>query len=84
MSLMTKISARSLGIAALSALIGAGIGSAATAYQGHMWNALSDLQSARGELEAAASNKGGHRVNAINLIDQAIGEVRAGIAAGAM
>ena len=51
----------------------------ATGGQPHMQAALDHLRSARGELEAANSNKGGHRERAIELVDQAISEVRAGI-----
>jgi hypothetical protein len=62
-------------------LMGAAIGGGtAMAYQGHMWNALSDLQAAQNQLSLAVADKGGHRENAINLISQAIGEVKAGIA----
>ena len=47
--------------------------------QPHMQAALAELQSARGELQAADADKGGHRVNALNLIASAISEVNAGI-----
>ena len=50
--------------------------------QGHMVNALNDLQAANNELSQASHDKGGHRVNAIQLINQAINEVNAGIAVG--
>jgi hypothetical protein len=50
--------------------------------QGHMLNALSDLNTARDELSQASHDKGGHRVNAIGLVNQAINEVNAGIAVG--
>lgn len=63
--------------AAIAASMGIGY---AIGAQPHMYEAIAFLQSARGELVAAAPNKGGHRENAIGLIDQAIGEVRAGIA----
>lgn len=53
----------------------------ATAAQPHMMNALNALQTARGELVMAESNKGGHRVIAIQRIDEAINQVRLGIAA---
>lgn len=46
-----------------------------------MMNALSALQTARTELQAAEANKGGHRRKAMALVDQAIGEVQAGMAA---
>jgi hypothetical protein len=55
----------------------------ATAAQPHMMNALNALQTARGELVMAESNKGGHRVIAIQRIDEAINPVRLGIAAAA-
>ena len=47
--------------------------------QPHMNAALSELQAARQELEAAVSDKGGHRVSAIRLVDDAINETQAGI-----
>jgi len=50
--------------------------------QGHMVNALEDLNVANNELGQASHDKGGHRVNAIQLINQAINEVNAGIAVG--
>jgi hypothetical protein len=50
--------------------------------QGHMLNALSDLNVARDELSQASHDKGGHRVQAIGLINQAIEEVNAGVAVG--
>jgi hypothetical protein len=58
---------------------GMGVGYAIGA-QPHMSESIALLQSARGQLQAAAPNKGGHRERAMGLIDQAIGEVRAGIA----
>ena len=54
-------------------------GTAVAAYQGHMWNAIHDLQNAKSELVNATANKGGHRVNAINLINRALQEVQWGI-----
>ena len=51
-------------------------------YQPHMENALSDLRSARHQLEIATPDKAGHREAAIGIVDNAIGEVKAGIAAG--
>jgi hypothetical protein len=60
-----------------------GLGSgAAIAYQPHMNTALSDLNAAVGQLQAATANKGGHRLQAITLVNQAIVQVQAGIAAG--
>lgn len=65
----------------LGALISGGtITSCAYAYQGHMENAIADLNAAANELSQATGNKGGHREVAMNLIQQAIGEVNAGIA----
>jgi len=55
-------------------------GCATAAGQPHMESALSELRSARGELEAATPDKGGHKVRAIELVDEAISEVKAGIA----
>jgi hypothetical protein len=69
------------GMGVACTLMGAAIGGGtAMAYQGHMWNALSDLQAAQSQLSVARADKGGHRDNAINLVSQAISEVRAGIA----
>jgi opacity protein-like surface antigen len=47
--------------------------------QPHMQAALNHLQSARGNLEAAADDKGGHRVKAIEYVNKAIEEVNKGI-----
>jgi hypothetical protein len=47
--------------------------------QPKMQAALAALQQAKGELEAAAANKGGHRARALGLIQQAIGAVNAGM-----
>ena len=81
MGLTTKSRLRLLGLGTACTILGAAIGGgAAMAYQGHMFNALNDLQAARHELAVASDNKGGHRDAAINLVDQAIGEVNAGIA----
>jgi hypothetical protein len=55
----------------------------ALAYQGHMWNALHSLQTAKAQLQAATPDKGGHRENAIGLVDQAIDQVDVGIQVGA-
>lgn len=57
---------------------GFAIGSA-SADQPHMFNALRDLRSARGELQAALPNKGGHRERALAKVDEAIAEVQAGV-----
>ena len=61
---------------------GALIPNVRAAYQPHMENALSDLRSARHQLEIAEHDKGGHRDAAIGIVDNAIAEVKAGIAAG--
>jgi hypothetical protein len=73
---------RALGISLLFLLVLAVsfAGGCATATgQPHMNAALTELQAARQELEAAVSDKGGHRVNAIRLVDDAISETQAGI-----
>lgn len=70
--------AAALGIA----LAGYAASAAAQVDQPHMQKALTDLQRARAELDAAAHDKEGHRGRAVQYVDQAIGEVRAGIAAG--
>jgi hypothetical protein len=44
--------------------------------------ALSSLEKAKAELDAAIPDKAGHRVKALALVNDAIAEVRAGIAAG--
>jgi hypothetical protein len=79
-----KIAARvAIGASALIAATGLGYGVGVTQmFQPHMQNALNDLQSARGELQAASHNKGGHRWRALDLTNQAIGEVQAGVACG--
>jgi hypothetical protein len=79
MGMTTKLRMRMLALGTTCTLLGAGIGGAAVAYQGHMYHAIDYLQSARQELIAAEGNKGGHRANAIHLIDQAIDEVNLGI-----
>ena len=63
----------------LGILIGGVCGGVAVASQTHMQNALSYLNSARNELEAAQPDKGGHRTNAINLVNQAMQQVHEGI-----
>jgi len=55
------------------------IGCATGHGQPHMVAALDELRAARGELQAAASDKGGHRVRAIEIVDDAIEQVRRGI-----
>ena len=83
MSLISKTRMQLLGVGAACTLLGAGIGGGAMAYQGHMWNALHDLEAAQNQLNAAEADKGGHRENALNLVAQAINEVNAGIQVGA-
>jgi hypothetical protein len=51
----------------------------AAADQPHMQSALSELQSARGELMAADNDKGGYRARAIRDVDAAIADTRAGM-----
>lgn len=67
------------GALAIATGVGYGVGQA---QQPHMFAALGDLKSARGELQVAMHDKGGHRANALGLVNQAIGEVQAGISAG--
>ena len=50
--------------------------------QPHMQRALDLLRDAKGNLEAATSDKGGHRVKAIGYVNNAIDEVKKGIDAG--
>jgi hypothetical protein len=52
----------------------------AIADQPNMQAARNNLLQARGQLQAAAANKGGHRVNAIEHVNKAIGLVNQGIA----
>ena len=47
--------------------------------QPRMQAARTNLQQARGQLEAALHNKGGHRAQAIGLINSAISEINAGM-----
>jgi hypothetical protein len=75
---MRLLSSRALVLGAVIAS-SVGVGYAIGA-QPHMSASITLLQSARGELAAALSNKGGHRERGLALIDQAIAEVRAGIA----
>lgn len=53
------------------------------AYQSHMHNALSSLQSAKQQLAVAQHDKAGHREQAQYLTQQAISETQAGIQAAA-
>jgi len=76
-----KLKSLRLAALGLAFALGIGVGTAA-AYQGHMQNALSDLQAAAAQLQAAIPDKGGHRAAAIPLVNQAITQVQEGIAAG--
>jgi hypothetical protein len=51
--------------------------------QPHMRAALSNLENAKSNLEAATPDKGGYRKAAIEYVNKAIDEVNKGIAAGA-
>ena len=51
--------------------------------QPHMRAALSNLESAKRNLEAATADKGGYRKAALEHVNKAIDEVNRGIAAGA-
>ena len=50
--------------------------------QPHMQAALTNLETAKTNLQQATADKGGHRAKAIDLVNQAIDEVKKGIAAG--
>ena len=50
--------------------------------QPHMQSALDHLNQAKGNLEAATSDKGGHRIKAIGYVNKAIDEVKKGLEAG--
>ena len=77
---MTKVRLAVMGSCCALAFTAAGVGAGvALADQPFMQNALHDLETASGQLQAAEPNKGGHRENAINLINQAINEVNLGI-----
>lgn len=80
MRVITRARLRRLGLGAACTLAGAAIGSAAMAYQGHMYAALKDLEAAQQQLSVAVADKGGHRAAAQSLVAQAISEVNAGIA----
>jgi hypothetical protein len=73
---------RSLAAAICIAAVGAGGIGYAMAAQPRMEAALSSLEKAKAELDAAIPDKAGHRVKALALVNDAIAEVRAGIAAG--
>ena len=55
---------------------------AASLDQPRMQRALDHLRQAKGNLEAATSDKGGHRRKAIGYVNDAIDEVKKGIDAG--
>jgi hypothetical protein len=61
-------------------LLGSVAIAAAVPDQPYMQAARANLQTARSELQRAASDKGGHRVAAIAIVNNAIAEVNAGIA----
>ena len=50
--------------------------------QPHMQQALDHLRQAKGNLEAATTDKGGHRRKAIGYVNDAIDQVKKGIDAG--
>jgi hypothetical protein len=56
------------------------ISSITLADQPYMQAARADLQHARGQLQAALTNKAGHRVKALEHVNKAIGLVNQGIA----
>jgi len=60
-------------------MVGCFIAGRATAGQPHMQAALSSLQVARTELQAASPDKGGHRTKALDLVARAINQVQLGI-----
>ena len=73
--------ARTLVIAITAAVAGAlgGFAGSVGADQPRMEAALSHLESAERELEAATEDKGGHRVEALRLVRAAQKQVRQGI-----
>ena len=66
-------------VASLGMAFAAGM---ALAAQPHMTAALSALQTARSELQAADPDKAGHRVKALEAVNHAIDQVNMGLAAG--
>ncbi|TPM32899.1 hypothetical protein [Mesorhizobium sp. B2-3-4] len=86
----SKLSRRdSLRNIAMLGVAGAAVATAFTtrpaeAAQPHMSKALSDLQAALNQLQAALPDKGGHRVKAMALVKDAIDETTKGMAVGAM
>lgn len=75
---MTDISRRNAVLGAAAAVTATSLATSASASQPHMDAAISYLNSARKELEAASHDKGGHRVKAIDLINQAVQQVKLG------
>ena len=75
-----------IGVAGAAVALGAGAltTAPAEAAQPHMSAALSNLQSALNQLQAATPDKGGHRLKAIALVREAIDETTRGMAVGAM
>jgi hypothetical protein len=73
--------ARTLVIAVTAAVAGAlgGFAGSVGADQPRMQSALSHLESAERDLEAATNDKGGHRVEALRLVRAAQTQVRKGI-----
>ncbi len=82
---MRQLSSRAIApvLFVLGLLLGSTFTGVAFAYQGHMWTAHNQLQSAVNQLNMAVPDKDGHRVNAINLANEAIEQVNLGIQAGA-
>ena len=74
-------STRTFVIAVTAAVAGAlaGFAGSVGADQPRMQSALSHLESAERELEAATDDKGGHRVEALRLVRAAQKQVRQGI-----
>jgi hypothetical protein len=74
-------STRTFVIAITAAVAGAlgGFAGSVGADQPRMQSALSHLESAERELEAATEDKGGHRVEALRLVREAQAQVRKGI-----
>lgn len=85
-NLSRRDSLRNIAALGAAAALGASVLTVAPAEaaQPHMARALSDLQAALSQLQAAIPDKGGHRVAAIGLVKQAIDQTSAGLAAGAM
>lgn len=73
-----RLAALAVFFAVFFALVGAG---AVLAAQNHMENALTSLQTAQTELNAASADKGGHRNAALKDIQDAISQVKQGMEA---